>query len=127
MLTDQQRIDVRRFCGYPVYGGGPTQAFRQRFFTWYGTLEFRISNLGPNEEGVLVSNYLSNLYPLEQAIAGAGVNLDTQEAAVWKHNPRELDDRIRLYDWWRRALCDFLGVPPGPNFHAAGAGVQVVV
>jgi hypothetical protein len=127
MLSDQQKIDIRRFCGYPVFGGMPVQAFGYRFFQWYGTLEFRMGNLDPNEELVITSNYLSNLYTLEQAIAGAGANLDTDEAAVWKHNRAEVGDRVRLYNWWRRALCDFFGVPVGPNFAGAEGGVALVV
>jgi hypothetical protein len=40
--------------------------------------------------------------------------LDTAQASVWRHNANELDDRLRLFDSWRRRLCGFLGLPPGP-------------
>ena len=34
-------------------------------------------------------------------------------------------DRARLFDDWRRRLCGFLGVPPGPAL--ADAGITLVV
>ncbi|WP_175994548.1 hypothetical protein [Burkholderia vietnamiensis] len=128
MLTDAQKIDIRRFCGYPVYGGQPVQAFGYRFFQWYGTLEFRMSNLAPGEETVVVNTYLANLNTLEQAIPGTSANLDTDTAAVWKHNANEQRDRDRLFDSWRRRLCGFFGIPPGPSFVDGSSGsISLVV
>ena len=124
-LTNAQKVDIRRYCGFPVYGGQPVQAFGHRFFQWYGTLEFRMNNLQAEEETV-VTGMLTTLATLETAIPGAGANLDTDQAAVWKHNKDEVKDRTALFNQWRKRLCDFFGVQPGPNFGSAN-GIKLVV
>lgn len=121
MITDAQKVDVRRYCGYPVFGGQPVQAFGYRFFTWYGTLEFRMSNLAAAEEAV-VGAMLTTLNTLESAIPGTGANLDTAAAGPWTHNANEQRDREALYDSWRRKLCSYFGVPPGPGLGDGGFG-----
>lgn len=126
-FTDAQKTDIRRFCGYPVFGSQPVQAFGHRFFHWYGTLEFRMNNLQPGEEAVITATYLANLYTLESAIPTTGANLDTDQAAVWTHNKNEMRDRDRLFDGWRKRLCNFLGVPPGPNFGSDAGQIAMVV
>lgn len=125
-LTNAQKVDIRRYCGYPAYGGQPVQAFGHRFFQWYGTLEFRMNNLQAEEETV-VGAMLTTLGTLEAAIPAAGANLDTDQAAVWTHNKNEVRDRSRLFDLWRRRLCDFFGVPVGPNFGGSGNTINLVV
>ena len=124
-FTDAQKTDIRRFCGFPVFGGQATQAFGYRYFTQYGTLEYKLNNLLPSEEAVITTTYLANLYTLETAIVGASANLDTDEASVWKHNKREVADREALFMSWRMKLADFLGVGYGPALQ--GGGVRVVV
>jgi len=62
-----------------------------------------------------VRKYLAQLYALEAAIPAASANLDTAEASVWIHNPDEVEERTALFDNWRRRLCGFLGLPPGPE------------
>ena len=112
-FTSAQAADIRRFCGYPAYGAGPAGFQGWRFFTAYGLLEFRINNLSPDEENV-VSNYLVQLNILESAVTESGNRLDTAQASIWTRNPAELRERIALFDDWRRRLCGFLGLPPGP-------------
>lgn len=127
-LTTAQKVDVRRHAGYPVFGGTPSSFQSYRFFQAYGTLEYRMSNLMPEEETVLTGTYLPQLSQLETDIIGAtGIrtNLDTDEAAVWKHNANELRDRKALYNDLRRTLCAFLGVPPGPALGEAGLTLVV--
>ena len=113
-FTDAQKTDVRRYCGYPAYGAGAAGFQGWRFFQAYGLLEFRLNNLSPAEIGV-VTNYLTTLATLECAITDAGSRLDTSEAAVWTRNPYEVRERVGLFDDWRRRLCGFLGLPPGPS------------
>jgi hypothetical protein len=125
MLTDAQKVDVRRFCGLPLYGGLPVQAFGWRFFQKYGTLEFRIDNMQPAEETVLL-NYLTKLNALEEAIYGTSDNLDTDVAAVWTHNKNEQRDREALYSSFRVKLCDFIGIPPGSGISRGGSIALVV-
>ena len=116
-LSNMERVDVRRFCGYPAYGAGSAGFQSWRFFDAYGTLEYRLSNLA-DEELQVVRQYLTNLYALEFAVPAAGANLDTDQASVWKHNPQEVVDRTKLFDDWCRRLAFFLGVPVGPGLCA---------
>jgi hypothetical protein len=123
-FTDGQKTDIRRFCGYPAYGAGNAGFNSWRFFQAYGTLEYRMNNLAPAEIAVVLQ-YLSTLATIEVAIPGTSDNLDTESAAAWTHNADEFRDRSNLFDGWRRRLCGFLGVPPGPGL--GQAGVQLVV
>ena len=113
MLTDAEKTDARRFCGYPAYGAAPSGNTGWRFYQTYGALEYRLGNLSPSEESVL-RQHLGTLRMFEAAIPAAADNLDTQAAAVWTHSPTEIADRQRLERDWGRRLCAFLGLPPGP-------------
>jgi hypothetical protein len=126
-FTAAERVDIRRFCWYPVYGGTPSSFQSYRFFQAYGLLEYRLSNLSAEEEAVVRTTFLANLATLETAIPAASANLDTDVAAVWTHNRRELADREALFDSWRCKLCEFLGVPPGPGRAGNSASPQLVV
>ena len=119
-LTSAERVDVRRFCGYPAFGNGVAGSQSWRFFAAYGLLEFRLTNLSAGELQV-VRQYLGSLYGLETGIVGAATNLDTERAAVWTRNSEEVPDRINLFDAWRWRLAAFLGVPldPGTGMRSA--------
>ena len=75
------------------------------------------------EESVLTDTYLANLYTLESAIPATGANLDTDVAAVWTHSKTEQADRERLFDGWRRRMCYFIGVAPGPSLGTGGNSI----
>jgi hypothetical protein len=113
-LTNAERTNARRFCGYPAYGSGQTGFESWRFFAAYGSLEYRLSNLS-SDELVVMRGYLDQLSGLELAIVGAGQNLDTDQAAVWHRNTAEVRDRTALFASWCCRLCSFLGVPRGPG------------
>jgi hypothetical protein len=125
-FTNAQKVDIRRFCGYMAYGVGQAGFQGWRFFQAYGLMEFRLNNFAPEEETVITTIYLANLYSLETAIVGTSANLDTAKAAVWEHNQNELRDRDALFANWRRKLCDFIGVPPGEGLQG-GSGMRLVV
>jgi hypothetical protein len=113
MLTEQQKVDVRRHCGFPVYGNGLSASppsFGYRYYEQYLILEYRMNNLAPEEETTLLNNYLSVCNTLESAIPTASDNLDTDQAAVWYHNKNEVRDRFQLYKLWCIRLCDYLKV-----------------
>jgi hypothetical protein len=112
-LTDAEKVDVRRFCGYPAYGAAPTGMQSWRYFQVYGLLEYRLTNLS-DAEIIILRRYLGNLTVLELAVPATSESLDTDQASVWTRNKNELTDRLRLLDDWRRRLCGFLGVPMGP-------------
>lgn len=124
-FTDAEKTDIRRFCGYPVFGNVNDPAFGWRYFQQYGTLEFKMNNFSAAEESVIKTTYLPNLYTLETAIVGTSANLDTDQAAVWKHNKNEQRDREALFDNWRKRLCKFIGVEYGPGLNADGITMMV--
>jgi hypothetical protein len=124
LLTDAEKVDARRFCGYPAYGAAPTGMQSWRYFQMYGQLEFRLANLS-DPEIAIARRYLGTLTTLEMAVPATSENLDTDQAAVCTRNKNELPDRIRLLDEWRRRLCGFLGIPAGPDL--AGGSLALVV
>ena len=124
-LTDGERTDARRFCGYPAYGAGSAGFQNWRFYQAYGLVEFRLTNLADAELSVL-RQYLATLAGLEASIPRASENLDTDQAAVWTRNRNEAQDRTSLFDDWRRRLCGFLGIPPGPALVSGGSLTLVV-
>jgi hypothetical protein len=119
MFTDQQKTDIRRYCGYPAYGAAPDGNMGWRFFTAYGALEYRMNNLSPQEESVVLT-YIATLNQLEYAVPTATENLDSDSASGWQHNRYEVADRLRLLDSWRRRLCAFMGIPPGEGLNTTG-------
>ena len=125
MLSEREKTDARRFLGYPAHGADLSGAMSWWFVQAAGTVEYRLGNLTASEEAVL-RTFLTTLAGLEQAIPDTGAGLDTASAAGWVRNPRELQDRERLFDQWRRRLCGFLGVPPGANL-SRGPNVALVV
>jgi hypothetical protein len=123
-LTDAEKVDIRRFCGYPAYGAGPAGLQSWRYFQVYGILEYRVAHLSDSEIAI-ARRYLATLTTLEIAVPATSENLDTDQASMWTRNKDELADRIRLLDEWRRRLCGFLGIPVGPDL--SGGTVALVV
>lgn len=129
-LTAAQMTDVRRYAGYWLAGTTQvTDADNDTVYVSFGggsvmSLYRRLTSLSPSEEAVLTT-YLATLATLETAIPGAGANLDTDQAAVWKRNRDEVRDRARLFDDWRRRMCQFLGITPGPGL-AGGNAITIV-
>jgi hypothetical protein len=129
-LTDQQTADARRFAGYPALGTDtPADDSRDFAYGWVSpgllqTLAHRLLNLTAENEATLVNVYLVNLTKLEAAIVAASSNLDTDKAAIWTHNKSEVTDREALFDKWRRRMCGFLGIAPGPGL--GRGGIQLV-
>ena len=124
MLLDSEKVDSRRFCGYPAYGAGAAGFENWRFYQVYGLLEFRMNNLSSDEEGV-VRLYLAQLRGLELGVPRAAESMDTDQAAVWTRNRSEAQDRVRLLEGWSRRLCAFFGVPPGPALSSASVALLV--
>lgn len=133
-LTAQQIADTRRYAGYPGLGTDtvPTDerdvanSFDLPGAYWFQTLYHRLRNLTPENEQTLITVYLTQLATLETAIVASSDNLDTDVAAVWVHNKNEVSDRMSLFDGWRRRMCGFLGVAPGPDLGPGGNTVRLV-
>lgn len=100
--------DIRRFCGYAAYG-----AFGYVWEPGYAYLDTQIAAMAPAEVAVVQNTFLPTLRLLETAVDNTSQNLDTAQAAVWTHNPNEMQDRIALYTNKRLELCEFIGCPPG--------------
>ena len=66
------------------------------------------------------------LLELETAILGAASNLDAVAMGPLTGNRYEVAQRMGLFDEWRRRLCDFLDMPPGPALRR-GRGRSFVV
>lgn len=94
---------IRRHCGYPAYGSRAESYQGWRFHQAYGLLEYRMTRM-TNAEEVVVQQYLATLAVLVERIDGG----DRSKATV------------ALYEDWRRRLCGFLGIPPGPALQRAG-------
>lgn len=127
VFTDEQLVDIRRFCGYPALGDGNVVFPYPWIMQTYLALEYRLQHMSTHEGNVIIRTYLAPLRELESDIPKSGRNLDTDQAAVWKHNKNEVRDRMNLFDGWRRRLCGHLGVPPGPQFGDSGGSVSLVV
>ncbi|HEX8894463.1 MAG TPA: hypothetical protein VF783_14125 [Terriglobales bacterium] len=125
VFTSAQLVDIRRHTGYPAMGDGNVVFPYPWIMRKYLALEYRLQHMSTDEGNVVVNTYLANLTTLESAIPATGANLDTDKAAVWTHNKNEQRDRDMLFDSWRRRLCNFLGVPPGPNFGGSSNALVV--
>ena len=123
-FTEAERTEVRRFCGYPAYGAGTAGFQNWRFYQAYGLMELRMNWLTGSEEAV-VRRYLGELAALERAIPAASDGVGTAEAGPYRRNADELAERRRLFDDWRRRLCGFLGLPPGPALGDGGTRLVV--
>jgi len=125
MLTDAQRVDIRRWAGYATLNGNePDWVFSSVSAYGQVSLGHKLDNLTVHEEESMTVHYLAPLASLEAALLASSDNLDTLAAGPWTANPREVKGRTALYNKWRRDLCDFLGFTPGP---ALGAGGMAVV
>ncbi len=105
-FTDEEKTDIRRFCGYPAYGAGAAGFQSWRFYQAYGTLEFRMNNLSAAELTV-ARRQLASLSVHEQGLFDAAAAIDTNGAATWERNQNEPWDRQRLFDDLRRRLAAF--------------------
>jgi len=112
VLSDSDKVDLRRYMGFPAFGNTLTPDAGYRYYQRYLIVEYRMNNLQPEEENRLTTIFLPNLRQLEQDIYGVRNNTDTAQAAVWHRNPLELSERVQNYNWWRTQLAQFFGVEP---------------
>lgn len=124
-LTNAEKVEVRRYCGYNMIGSTPIQQFGWRFSPQYGQMEFLMNNMSFDEETTVRTTYLPQLRLLETDIPAIRQNLDTARAAVWYWNTKEIRDRERLFNDWRRSLCQFLGIVTGPGLSAGNISFAV--
>ena len=123
-LSDSEKTEIRRHCGYPTAAVTGTGGLSWTFYQLCVLLETRM-NVLTDSELAIVRRYIATLASLELAVPRAGDSLDTDQAAVWTRNRTEPQDRMALFDEWRRRLCAFVGVQPGPYFPKSS--VRVIV
>ena len=123
-LTADELVMCRKYMGYPALGGINSGEQSWRFFQQYGFNEWRFKNMAPAELAQ-IRQALGRCISLEEDIYGTRQNLDTDTAAVWKHNANEVRDRIGLYSYFRQQLCGFFGIPPGPGMQNRSSAIVI--
>jgi hypothetical protein len=126
MFTDAEKVKLRRFMGYPAYGDANDSFQSWRFFQVYGLLEYRFIHMTADEEAE-VRGFLTRIEQLYSDIYAVRENADTAAAAIWTRNPEELAERRALYNGERSALCNFFGIPRGPNFGGSSRSIELNV
>ncbi|HEY0206452.1 MAG TPA: hypothetical protein VGC15_20155 [Acetobacteraceae bacterium] len=124
-LTEAELTDARRFLGYSAHGAMRGGAAGTWFYQASAAADARLAMLSDSEVDVL-RGYLRTLAQMEAAIPAVAEGLDTASAAGWVRNAGELEQRERLFDGWRRRMCGFLGLVPGPELRRGG-GVALLV
>jgi len=124
-FTNKDKTDVRRFMGYPPIGTDGGRIFLGAIVNEPGLLEHRLEYLTVEEIDVL-EGYLKTLRELETAIPAAAANLDASALGPLNGNPYEIAQRMALFDEWRRRLCEFLDIPPGPSLRRGNGRTFVV-
>lgn len=98
-MTDEEKDAIRRYCGYFLQGDAGQGVRAWGYYQAEGLLVFRLTRLSTAEEAVAL-RYVATLKTLES---------NRSEAAA-----PDLQERATLFTDWRRRLCSFLGVLPGP-------------
>jgi hypothetical protein len=109
-LTPAEILDVRRFLGYPFEGAVYLQVVAIQGGSQ--SLDDILAAL-TTDQATVIRSYLTQLRILEVAIPNAGALLQVAKAAVFTRNPTEVEERISLYQGWRRQLSYIIGVPLG--------------
>jgi hypothetical protein len=108
-FTNAERVSIRKFCGYCV-----RTTVGLTLEGEYGNMEYRLDVMDDDEVAEVRTSFIVKLQTLEDGILGSADNMDTQQAAVWTRNPKEMQERTSLYNALRIRLCGYIGVVPGP-------------
>jgi hypothetical protein len=128
VFTDQQLVDIRRFCGYPAAANGQVLFPAPWVNVQYLALNYRLVSISQDEGATVLAQYLTPLLALEQQLLTAATDLNVAVAGVFTRNVKEIRERKDMMAYWARRLCAFLGVLPGPDFVTGCSGTirQVV-
>lgn len=128
VIPEDTKVDLRRYCGYPAYGVGTTGFYELGYWLpIFQQLEYRLNNMTVSEYARITDLYLANLLQLEQDIFDTRQTVNIQEAAVYKRNLNESRERHTEFMYWRKSLCQFLGISPGPEMSSGGNNISLVV
>lgn len=109
LFTAAQVVAIRTYCGYGSYA-----SFGYVLAGQMATLDTQMAGMVETEVAQ-VTELLTLLPTLDNALQNASENLDTAQASVWTHNQNEIQDRARLFRIYRLRLCALFNVPPGPE------------
>lgn len=122
MLTDAQKLDVRRWLGYATLNAGePDPVYTVNWPSTSVTLTAKLEALTATEEAALADRFLTPLAALEAGVLATADAMDTKIAGPWEANLNAASDKSRLYDNWRRDMGAFLGFAPGPALGGSGS------
>ena len=71
--------------------------------------------------GLTYFGYVPILNFLEGSVGASVDDLDTRKADVWTSRPDEVEEKVRLYNYWSMLLADFMGVPINPMSGGGGS------
>jgi len=126
MLTEEEKMQIRKFCGYTNWGKQPSAGMGWRAWEANAYLENKMNALTDVEEERVKTLYIPNCLTAETNIQSVSQLLLVDTAAVFVRNKLQLKENIQLYNYWRLELCRFLGIGVGP-FFGGGSTSQMVV
>lgn len=124
-FTDDEKVAVLRFCGYPSFGWNTTYDPFGLYFARYAQ-PYVFNDARMAAVLALARIKLAELTALDADVVGAGARLSTDSAAVWHRNRTEVADRTALLRQRGRDLCLILGVNPGAGL-GGGSTIRLVV
>jgi len=126
VLTETQKMQIRKFCGYTNWGEQPNAGMGWRAWETNAYLEQKMNALTPEEGDRVVNLYIPNCLAMETNIQNVSQLLLVDTAAVFIRNKLQLKENIQLYNYWRLQLCQFLGIGPGEFFGGSRNSRMVV-
>ena len=127
MLTDAEKVEVRRHAGYPNVQQASTFEIGvpAGIQTMY-VVEGAMNRLLPEAEPMLRS-YLAVLNGIEQQVLEDQENLAAEKVDTITVNLEEFEMLMQQYKWWQAQLCNLLSIEPNPfdmrpGFGSASAG-----
>ena len=109
-----ERVQIRRLLGYSVIGTvsatGGAMFDSWRFMQAPGVLEYRLTNIAPNE-CAMVRMFTATWLYLDNLRLAANDGLDVGTAAIYIRNKQEMTERTLQMDLIRQELASVLAVP----------------
>jgi hypothetical protein len=127
VFTQVQLLQIRDLCGFEARGSGTVVFPAPWVQVQYLALEWRLQNLSQEEGEYVLSQYVTPLLALQQAIPTAGATLNIGVAGPYVRNANEMKERKALYTTWRKQLCAFLGILPGLGVDVLTTATRCVV
>lgn len=115
VFTPAQIVQILDLCGFPARGNGTVVFPAPWINKQYLAIEYRLQNLSVDEGNYLLTTYVQPLLQMQAQFTNATATLNIGVAGPYVRNPKEMRERRKAYDDWRRLLCRFFDVDPGPG------------